>query len=81
MHNWTSLHQRAKALESRLESNVQKYSSVAQKINADFLCDGKNYPRTALCAVISLPSFHLSRFMESDLGVGIITPRRILSHL
>jgi len=29
-------------LEARLESKVQKYSSLAQRINADFLCDEEN---------------------------------------
>jgi len=29
-------------LEARLETKVQKYSSLAQKINADFLCDEEN---------------------------------------
>ena len=33
---------RAKSLESRLESKVQRYSALAQKINADFLCDEEN---------------------------------------
>lgn len=37
-----ALFRRAKALESRLEAKVQKYSSIAQKINADFLCDEEN---------------------------------------
>jgi len=36
---WSELHRRAKALEARLEGKVQKYASLAQKINADFLCD------------------------------------------
>ena len=40
--SWDVLHRRAKTLESRLESKVQKYSSLAQKINADFLCDEEN---------------------------------------
>jgi len=39
---WNSLKQKAKILESRLESKIQKYSSVAQKINAEFLCDEEN---------------------------------------
>lgn len=29
-------------LESKLEAKIQKYSSLAQKINADFLCDEEN---------------------------------------
>ena len=33
---------KAKVLESRLESKIQSYSSLAQKINADFLCDEEN---------------------------------------
>ncbi len=36
---WNSFHNRAKTLESRLESNIQKYSSIAQRINADFSYD------------------------------------------
>jgi hypothetical protein len=36
---WTELHRRAKSLEARLESKVQRYASLAQKISADFLCD------------------------------------------
>eukprot|EP00603_Paraphysomonas_imperforata_P005188 CAMPEP_0114427732 /NCGR_PEP_ID=MMETSP0103-20121206/8522_1 /TAXON_ID=37642 ORGANISM="Paraphysomonas imperforata, Strain PA2" /NCGR_SAMPLE_ID=MMETSP0103 /ASSEMBLY_ACC=CAM_ASM_000201 /LENGTH=228 /DNA_ID=CAMNT_0001596847 /DNA_START=83 /DNA_END=766 /DNA_ORIENTATION=+ len=39
---WSELHRRAKALEARLEGKVQKYASLAQKINADFLCDEEN---------------------------------------
>ena len=39
---WDTLHRRAKTLEARLETKVQKYSSLAQKINADFLCDEEN---------------------------------------
>lgn len=39
---WSELHRRAKALEARLEGKVQRYASLAQKINADFLCDEEN---------------------------------------
>lgn len=39
---WDLLHRRAKVLEARLETKVQRYSSLAQKINADFLCDEEN---------------------------------------
>jgi iron-sulfur cluster repair protein YtfE (RIC family) len=39
MAQWPALHQKAKQLESKLESKIQKYSAMAQKINADFLCD------------------------------------------
>lgn len=39
---WNNLHRRAKVLEARLETKVQKYSSLAQRINADFLCDEEN---------------------------------------
>lgn len=37
--SWDTLYRRAKLLESRLETKVQRYSSLAQRINADFLCD------------------------------------------
>jgi Golgi SNAP receptor complex protein 1 len=40
--SWDALLKRAKYLEGRLEINVQKYSALAQKINADFLCDEEN---------------------------------------
>lgn len=40
--NWESLHSKAKTLEARLEKKVQNYSAIAQKINADFLCDEEN---------------------------------------
>jgi hypothetical protein len=33
---------RAKVLESRLEQRVQAYSSLAQRINADLICDEEN---------------------------------------
>ena len=39
---WDVLHRRAKVLESRLETKIQRYTSLAQKINADFLCDEEN---------------------------------------
>lgn len=39
---WDIFHRRAKILEARLETKVQRYSNVAQKINADFLCDEEN---------------------------------------
>lgn len=39
---WNTLHSKAKVLESRLEAKVQKYSTLAQRINADFLCDEEN---------------------------------------
>jgi len=39
---WSSLQKKAKTLESRLETKIQRYSSMAQKINADFLCDEEN---------------------------------------
>lgn len=42
MSQWNTLHKKAKLLESRLETKIQKYSSLAQKINADFLCDEEN---------------------------------------
>lgn len=42
MASWDVLHRRAKVLEARLETKVQRYSSLAQKINADFLCDEEN---------------------------------------
>ena len=42
MSQWNALHKKAKLLESRLETKIQKYSSLAQKINADFLCDEEN---------------------------------------
>eukprot|EP01041_Mallomonas_annulata_P004096 gene4096-8144_t len=42
MAQWNTLHRRAKVLEARLEAKVQKYSSLAQRINADFLCDEEN---------------------------------------
>lgn len=41
-NQWDILHRRAKVLEARLETKVQRYSSLAQKINADFLCDEEN---------------------------------------
>lgn len=41
-NSWDSLHSRAKLLEARLEKKVQNYSSIAQRINADFLCDEEN---------------------------------------
>jgi hypothetical protein len=39
---WIDSHRRTKAVESKLEASVQKYASLAQKINADFLCDEEN---------------------------------------
>ncbi|KAJ1404030.1 hypothetical protein B484DRAFT_404929 [Ochromonadaceae sp. CCMP2298] len=39
---WDSLHSKAKSLEARLEKKVQNYSTIAQKINANFLCDEEN---------------------------------------
>jgi len=42
MSSWDNLQRRAKYLEARLESKIQQYSSIAQKINADFLCDEEN---------------------------------------
>ena len=39
---WNTLKQRAKTLEARLETKIQKYSSAAQKIDAEFLCDEEN---------------------------------------
>ena len=33
---------KAKQLESRLETKIQRYSALAQKINADLLCDEEN---------------------------------------
>ena len=39
---WDTYHARAKLLEARLEKKVQNYSSIAQRINADFLCDEEN---------------------------------------
>ena len=33
---------KAKVLEARLESSIQRYSALAQKINADLLCDEEN---------------------------------------
>lgn len=35
-------HRRAKQLESKLEISVQRYAVLAQKMNADFLCDEEN---------------------------------------
>lgn len=40
--SFSSLHRRAKMLEARLENRVQSYSSIAQKINADLMCDEEN---------------------------------------
>eukprot|EP01039_Chlorochromonas_danica_P005109 gene5109-5615_t len=40
--SWDSLHRQAKSLESRLEKKVQSYSSIAQRINANFLYDEEN---------------------------------------
>ena len=37
-NTWNIYHNKAKNLELRLESKLQKYTSLAQKINADFLC-------------------------------------------
>lgn len=42
MSSWESLQKQAKYLEGKLESEIQVYSSVAQKMNADFLCDEEN---------------------------------------
>jgi hypothetical protein len=42
MSGWDNLQRAAKKLESRLETKVQRYSTLAQKINADFLCDEEN---------------------------------------
>lgn len=39
---WDHLHYKAKQLEARLEKKVQSYSTIAQKINANFLCDEEN---------------------------------------
>jgi Golgi SNAP receptor complex protein 1 len=39
---WDILHRRAKTLEARLETRVQRYSSLAQKINASLMCDEEN---------------------------------------
>lgn len=41
-YKWDPLHFKAKSLEARLEKKVQSYSTVAQKINANFLCDEEN---------------------------------------
>mmetsp|Transcript_13394 Transcript_13394/g.18349 ORF Transcript_13394/g.18349 Transcript_13394/m.18349 type:complete len:202 (-) Transcript_13394:311-916(-) len=41
-NQWDSLHSKAKSLESRLEKKVHTYSTIAQRINADFLCDEEN---------------------------------------
>jgi hypothetical protein len=40
--NFASIHRLAKLLEARLESRVQSYSSLAQRINADLICDEEN---------------------------------------
>lgn len=40
--SWDALHYKAKTLEARLEKKVQNYSTIAQKINANFLCDEEN---------------------------------------
>ena len=40
--SWVESHRNAKAVEARLESSVQRYAMLAQKINADFLCDEEN---------------------------------------
>eukprot|EP00602_Paraphysomonas_sp_CaronLab_P000515 CAMPEP_0185019638 /NCGR_PEP_ID=MMETSP1103-20130426/2256_1 /TAXON_ID=36769 /ORGANISM="Paraphysomonas bandaiensis, Strain Caron Lab Isolate" /LENGTH=223 /DNA_ID=CAMNT_0027550065 /DNA_START=38 /DNA_END=706 /DNA_ORIENTATION=- len=42
MAQWGELHRTAKSLESRLETKIQRYASLAQKISADFLCDEEN---------------------------------------
>ncbi len=42
MSSWESLQKQAKYLEAKLEAEIQSYSSIAQKINADFLCDEEN---------------------------------------
>ena len=42
MSTFQSQIKKAKLLESKLEAKIQKYSSLAQKINADFLCDEEN---------------------------------------
>ena len=42
MNSWSSLLQRAKLLESRLEGNVSRFGTISQKVNADFLCDEEN---------------------------------------
>jgi Golgi SNAP receptor complex protein 1 len=42
MSSWESLQKQAKYLESKLEAEIQSYSAMAQKINADFLCDEEN---------------------------------------
>lgn len=39
---FTSEIKKAKTLESRLENKIQRYSTLAQKINADLLCDEEN---------------------------------------
>ena len=42
MAQFDTLNRKAKNLESRLEKKIQSYSTCAQKINADFLCDEEN---------------------------------------
>jgi len=42
INQWDTQIKKAKNLESKLEAKVQKYSYIAQRINADFLCDEEN---------------------------------------
>ncbi len=42
--SWDALHKRAKNLETSIERKIQNYSSVAQRINANFLCDEGKVP-------------------------------------
>ncbi len=41
-NQWEITLRSAKSLELRLEATVQKYSSIAQKLSADYLCDEEN---------------------------------------
>ena len=59
---WNTLKQRAKTLESRLETKIQKYSSAAQKIDAEFLCDEENP------LIKNSEERELSSEIERDLG-------------
>jgi len=39
---WDGLYRKARSLEGQLEKKIQAYSSLSQRINANFLCDEEN---------------------------------------
>eukprot|EP00605_Chrysophyceae_sp_TOSAG23-4_P000196 GSChrysophyteH1.ASY1.ANO1.232.1 assembled CDS len=63
MTSFDAVHRRAKVLEARLETRVQSYSSIAQKVNADLRYHDEENP-----LLDSNEEEALSRGIESDLA-------------